>query len=108
MTPTIITPEFVLGLKKPTADFLCSDAGYRFFVFVEFTIKTLEDNKTIFSVKRPEEYPILWEDNDPSETEGREIAYEFPTSFLDSKQIGTSLTFAVGPKELKNFRMIER
>lgn len=103
-----VIPETVLSFKKPTADFLCSDSGYKSFLFVEFTIKTLDDNIIIFSIKRPDDIPITWEDNDTTQTEGRAIDYEFPVSFLNCKQVQTSLTFAVGPKELKEFRMIER
>ncbi|KAI8897750.1 Unc119b [Globomyces pollinis-pini] len=101
-----ISPETVLSFKKPTADFICADTGYKYF-FVEFKIKNLDNNQILFEVKRPDG-AIRWEDHDTKETEGRAIEYTFPKSFLDSKQIQTKLSFAVGPKEIKNLRMIER
>jgi hypothetical protein len=34
--------EGVLALKKPTSEFLCGDAGYKFFTFLEFQVKNSE------------------------------------------------------------------
>lgn len=34
--------------------------------------------------------------------------YSFPKEVLKNKEIGTTLTFSVGPKPIHNFRMIER
>ncbi|KAL2912191.1 hypothetical protein HK105_208324 [Polyrhizophydium stewartii] len=86
--------------------FLCSQAGYRLVQFLEFSIKNEDTNEMLFQLKRPE-IPLNWEDIDPAE-EGRTVNYKFPISFLQAKNIGTTLTFAVGPKELSSFRMIER
>jgi len=40
--------------------------------------------------------------------EVRFIQYSLPASILRIKNIGTTVEFKVGPKEIKNFRMIER
>eukprot|EP00842_Homolaphlyctis_polyrhiza_P005159 jgi/Hompol1/5644/HPOL_004597-RA len=63
--------------------------------------------KVLFETKRPEELPLEWEEVE-MDADSRMIDYKFPASFLNAKTIATSLTFAVGPKELKDFRMIER
>ncbi|KAJ3318275.1 hypothetical protein HDV06_000718 [Boothiomyces sp. JEL0866] len=86
--------------------FICSDVGYKSFLFIEFQIKNKTKNQVLFHVKRPD--AIKWEDNDTNETEARVISYQFPKDFLDAKEIQTKLVFAVGPKEIKNLRMIER
>ncbi|KAI8918126.1 putative UNC119 [Entophlyctis helioformis] len=101
-----ISPEKVLSLKKPTGDFLCSQAGYRLIQFLEFTIKNEDTKELLFQLKRPD-VPIQWDDIDVAD-EGRSVAYTFPANFLSAKSIASTLVFAVGPKELKNFRMIER
>ncbi|KAJ3333691.1 hypothetical protein HDU91_002871, partial [Kappamyces sp. JEL0680] len=102
--------DSVLALTKPTPEFLCGDMGYQFFTFMEFTVVSLDDNKVVFSVKRPDGIPHSWEEGSPEQggMESRTAVYSFPASFLDCKQIKTSLSFAVGPKEIKNLRMIER
>ena len=38
----------------------------------------------------------------------RTVRYHFGIHFFDIKTIGTSLTFSVGVKPVKNFLMIER
>ena len=46
--------------------------------------------------------------SEEEETEMRTVRYHFGDHFFDIKTIGTSLTFSVGSKPVKNFLMIER
>ncbi|KAJ3216173.1 hypothetical protein HDU67_009822 [Dinochytrium kinnereticum] len=77
-------PNPISRLNKPTDKYLCPATTNKDVQFVEFKIRDLQSNKIFFEVKRPA-HDINWNE---SET-GR-------------------LVFAVGPKELKSFRMIER
>merc|ERR1712167_136119 len=42
------------------------------------------------------------------EDQVRCISYDFGPQFFDLQSIGTSLEFSVGPREVQDFRMIER
>lgn len=45
---------------------------------------------------------------DFDEDEFRTVRYHFGPNFFLLKQVGTALTFSVGEKAVKDFRMIER
>ncbi|KAH6561008.1 hypothetical protein BASA61_004182 [Batrachochytrium salamandrivorans] len=80
--------------------------GHTLFQFLEFSIKNDQTKEILFQLKRPD-VPITWDDIDLEHT-GESAQYNFPASFLTAKSISTTLTFAVGPKELQEFRMVER
>ena len=72
-------------------------------MFLEFLVKN--GKEVLYHAKRPD-IPIEWDDTDPAQA--KTIQYQFPKSLLDAKVIDTKIVFAVGPKPLNNFRMIER
>ncbi|KAI8848228.1 Unc119b [Chytridium lagenaria] len=102
-----VKPQDVLRLSKPTEKYLCSANTNKYAQFVEFKIRDLQSNKIFFEVKRPS-HDINWNEPDSSSDEGRSISYKFTKDILTYPSVGTTLVFAVGPKELKSFRMVER
>ena len=100
-----VTPAEVLKYSKPTPGFLCPvDANVYGISFGKFVIRNAKTNDVLLSIE-PEEGSI------PSPVENdemRTIKYSFSKKMLKIPQIGTSVEFKVGPKEVKNFRMIER
>ncbi|KAI9208042.1 delta subunit of GMP phosphodiesterase [Polychytrium aggregatum] len=69
---------------------------------------TRHSSQVYFDIARPD-IPIDWAELDAGcGDEIRMVHYKFDRDFLKAKRIGTRLTFAVGPQELKGFRMIER
>jgi len=104
-----ITPEAVLQLNAPTKDFLCQLSANIFGIdFLAFQIKDGDTGRVIFEVSKdpslpPPQYPPDFDYN-----QLRTIAYKFPVDFLRFKTITTLLKFKVGPREVRNFRMIER
>ena len=100
-----ITPAEALKLTKPTDTFLCPVTANAYGIsFGKFVIRNVQTNQTLLCIE-PEEgdtfEPIM-------DDESRTIHYSFPKDLLLIPQVGTSVEFKVGPKEVKNFRMIER
>ncbi len=102
---TAITPAEVLKYTKPTASFLCPLSANEYGIsFGKFIIRNVVTNQTLLSIEPEEgvtEAPMI-------DDAARTIRYSFPKDLLKIKQIGTSVEFKVGPKEVKKFRMIER
>ena len=100
-----ITPAEVLKFNNPTESFLCPlDANIYGISFGKFVIRNVQTNDILLNIE-PEEGIVP----EPIESdEMRTIRYSFPKDFLKIGQIGTSVEFKVGSKEVKNFRMIER
>jgi len=76
---------------------------------VGFRIRDLDSGLVLFEIKN--DYPTIEEiksDEIINEEEWRTVRYHFGPNFFKLKSIGTSLTFSVGKKPVKNFRMIER
>lgn len=104
----VIAPETVLKYTKPTEKFLCSLSQNKYIQFLEFGIRDEDTKKKLFQVVRPD-IPINWDNLVVGcGDEIRTINYHFDKSLLDAKTVATTLAFAVGPTELKDFRMIER
>jgi len=106
-----ITPDYVLSLKKPTDSYLCPlSANIYNIQFLSFKIRDVESNQIFFSIEKEgeEEEMKIEAIEDLNEEELRTVRYHFGPNFFKLKEIGTSLTFSVGEKPLKNFRMIER
>mmetsp|Transcript_45910 Transcript_45910/g.74907 ORF Transcript_45910/g.74907 Transcript_45910/m.74907 type:complete len:179 (-) Transcript_45910:861-1397(-) len=105
----MVKPGDVLGLTKPTPNFLCPLTANTYGIdFISFKIRDYDGGKTIFEVNKevdpnnPTPLPVDIDDS------VRCIHYTFPLQFLELKTIGTTLVFSVGPKPVPNFRMIER
>jgi len=107
-----IKGEDVLKFKEPTKGYLCPLTANIYGIdFMQFKIRDMQSNKTIFHVKGDPDAPnptlnLELMKNIPDEA--RFIRYDFGPEFLKLKTIGTSLQLRVGPKEVPNFRMIER
>lgn len=102
-----ITPQDVLKFTAPTSEFLCPLTANKHGIdFLEFRIRDIETNRTIFHVRKDADSPTP----SPEELDdsSRFIQYDFGAPFLMLRSVGTTLQFRVGPKELKSFRMIER
>lgn len=104
-----ITPDYVLGLDRPTDGFLCPlSANIYHLDFTAFRIRNLDCSppQTLFEVaKEPED--MGW-DEDEADDSSRMIRYGFGPHFLDIQTIGTELTFNIGSLPMHQFRMIER
>jgi protein unc-119 len=74
----------------------------------------MDKNKVLFEIQREQvaDNELVFDDSMIPADELRElrtVRYQFDTSFLDIKTVGTSLIFKVGKdKPVKDFRMIER
>ena len=121
-----ITPDVVRSYKAFTPKFLCGlDANIYDIKFKRFKVRDIETDFVLFDVSddsddnKNEEKK---EDNDSKDKEEalkkieeediykspRMIRYHLGPDFLDLKNLGSSLTFTVGNKEVKDFLMIER
>ncbi len=103
------TPADVLKYSAPTNTFLCPLSANTFGIdFLSFKIRDVESKRVIFEVAKdpnaaPPEFPPNFDFD-----QLRHISYKFPADFLRTKTVGTTLTFKVGSKPVRNFRMIER
>jgi len=104
-----VTTADVIKLTAPTKGFLCPLSANTFGIdFLAFKIRDTDTNKTLFEVaKDPNAGPIEYPPNFDYD-QLRHISYKFPADFLKCKTIGTTLTFKVGNKPVRNFQMIER
>ena len=114
MTQAKVTPEQVLALNKPSQTFLCPlSANIYSIQFLSFKVRDVESGYVLFEISRDENDPDPMQGLDPNltpeeEAEFRTVRYHFGPDFFKLKTIGTTLTFSVGDKPVKNFRMIER
>jgi len=109
---TKVKPEDVLKHKEPTKAYMCPLTANIYGIdFMQFKIRDMVTNKTLFHVKGDPDAPNPTLDLEKLKQipdEARFIRYDFGPEFLKLKTIGTTLMFRVGPKEVPNFRMIER
>ncbi|CAM9664279.1 unnamed protein product, partial [Phaeothamnion confervicola] len=106
-----ITPDDVLSFTRPTDTFLCQLAANTHGIeFLDFTISDYESKSVIFNVGRDNPPPMDMDIDlaNIDENTFRSIKYEFSEDVLRLPAIQTSLVFAVGDREVPNFRMIER
>ena len=105
-----VSPEDVLELEEPTEGYLCPLSANIYNIdFVSFKIRDMDSNETLFEVSKDPDAPAIdYSLLDGLDDSVRSIRYDFDASFLKIKTIGTTLLFAVGEKEVPNFRMIER
>eukprot|EP01086_Lenisia_limosa_P015487 TRINITY_DN4993_c0_g1_i1.p1 TRINITY_DN4993_c0_g1~~TRINITY_DN4993_c0_g1_i1.p1 ORF type:complete len:199 (-),score=12.94 TRINITY_DN4993_c0_g1_i1:56-652(-) len=104
----------ILKLKKPTEEYLVPLSANTYGIFFHyFRIRDMDTNETLFEVDVPcpenMTFPQLADVCIAAGSDDcRHIQYDFGEKFLARKNIGTSLSFAVGNQEVKSFRMIER
>ena len=102
-----IKPADVLKFDRATDHFLCPLSANIYDVqFNAFKVRDWGSKEVLFEMNRPpgQSPPAYTLEDDAV----RSIRYTFPADFLKLETVGTSLTFSVGPKEVPNFRMIER
>jgi len=130
-----ITPDVVRNYKEFTPKFLCGlDANIYNIQFKRFKIRDMESDFVLFDVgdnsdinnkeeekdkdeakkeeeekaKKELEEKIRKEEEEDIYKSPRMIRYHLGPDFLDLKNLGSSLTFSVGDKPVKDFLMIER
>ena len=122
-----ITPDVVRAYKAFTPKFLCGlDANIYDIKFKRFKVRDIESDFVLFDVSddsddnKNEENKENNESKENKEEElkkiedediyksPRMIRYHLGPDFLDLKNLGSSLTFTVGNKPVKDFLMIER
>ena len=119
-----ITPDVVRNYKEFTPKFLCGlDANIYNIQFKRFRIRDMESDFVLFDVgddsdtnnqeqkdetKKEEEEKAKKEEEEDIYKSSRMIRYHLGPDFLDLKNLGSSLTFTVGDKPVKDFLMIER
>lgn len=105
-----MSPDEILAYNKPTESFLCPlSANIYNIQFLAFKIRDYENGNVLFEIRRePEEEERRSVEEEFGEEELRTVRYHFGPDFFKLKKIGTTLTFSVGEKPVKNFRMIER
>jgi len=129
-----ITPDVVRSYKEFTPKFLCGlDANIYNIQFKRFKIRDMESDFVLFDVgdnsdinskeeekvdeakkeeeekaKKEAEEKIMKEEEEDIYKSPRMIRYHLGPDFLDLKNLGSSLTFSVGDKPVKDFLMIER
>ena len=117
---TEITPEIVREYKAFTPKYLCGlEANTYNIKFKKFKIRDIESDFVLFEVKddSEDESKTISEEEIQKIKEIEEkdiyksprmIRYHLGPDFLDLKNLGSSLTFSVGDKPVKDFLMIER
>ena len=129
-----ITPDVVRNYKEFTPKFLCGlNANIYNIQFKRFKIRDMESDFVLFDVgdnsdinskeenkvdeakkeeeeqaKKEAEEKIMKEEEEDIYKSPRMIRYHLGPDFLDLKNLGSSLTFSVGDKPVKDFLMIER
>ena len=129
-----ITPDVVRNYKEFTPKFLCGlNANIYNIQFKRFKIRDMESDFVLFDVgdnsdinskeenkvdeakkeeeekaEKEAEEKIMKEEEEDIYKSPRMIRYHLGPDFLDLKNLGSSLTFSVGDKPVKDFLMIER
>ena len=101
------TLQHVLSLTEATPDFLCPLSANEYGIeFLYFRVRDMDSGLVLFEVKRDaeDEVPVA----DGPDEQIRLIRYHFGPDFLKLRALGSTLQFKVGPREVRDFRMIER
>ena len=108
----MVTVDDVLELRAPTKGFLCPLSANTYKIdFLSFVIRDYDTKRSIFEVSKDSvPTPTLEAIRAPNfnPDDYRTIKYNFSSDILRTPTISTTLTFSVGPKEVEDFRMIER
>lgn len=105
-----ITVDYIKSLNTVTNKFLCQlkDNIYNI-KFKEFSVRDMDSGYVLFEVNDEEvENNLNGELEENIDDTSRCMKYHLGPEFLDLKNIGTSLTFSVGDKPVRNLVMIER
>ena len=117
-----ITPEVVTEYTESTPKFLCGITANIFNIrFRKFKMRDMDSGYVLFEVsddspdeqseqptKEPTQKEMEETSDEPIESSPRTIRYHLGPDFLELKNLGSSLTFSVGNKPVKNLLMIER
>ena len=118
-----ITPDVVRSYTGFTLKFLCGMSSNIYNIrFKRFKVRDIETDFVLFDVSddsddsnNNENMPEELKDENLKKIEDediykspRMIRYHLGPDFLDLKNLGSSLTFSVGDKPVKDFLMIER
>ena len=115
-----ITPEVVRQYKSFTDKFLCDKSANVYNIkFKKFRLRDLDSGFVLFEVaddeqgeqntnETKEEAKQETKEEETVENSVRTIRYHLGPDFLELKNLGSSLTFSVGPKPAKDLVMIER
>ena len=118
-----ITPDVVRSYTGFTPKFLCGMSSNIYNIrFKRFKVRDIETDFVLFDVSddsddnnNNENIPEELKDENLKKIEDediykspRMIRYHLGPDFLDLKNLGSSLTFSVGDKPVKDFLMIER
>ena len=99
-----ITPTFVLGMKEACNTFLCPiEANVYDISYGKSLMKNLANNQIISEFSPPGGFMPL-----PSTDKQRFLQFSITSDFLKYHSISVGFEYKIGPKELKNFRYIER
>lgn len=99
--------EHVLSLAEATPDFLCPLTANEYGIeFLYFRVRDMDSGMVLFEVKRDPEEEVAVSDGPDEQI--RLIRYHFGPDFLKLRALGSTLQFKVGPREIRDFRMIER
>ena len=104
-------PTDVLDYTEPTDGYMCPLSANTYGIeFNSFRIRDYETQEQLFEVVKDPNMPSMDLSQIPPEMEDqvRSISYDFGEHFLGLEAIGTTLEFSVGPREVEDFRMIER
>eukprot|EP00826_Nyctotherus_ovalis_P040889 TRINITY_DN4064_c0_g1_i14.p1 TRINITY_DN4064_c0_g1~~TRINITY_DN4064_c0_g1_i14.p1 ORF type:complete len:194 (+),score=59.32 TRINITY_DN4064_c0_g1_i14:36-617(+) len=100
---SVITPKDVLALTTITPKYLCPlQANIYKLRFGKFILRDMTANRVLYSADPG------YEEKQETDDSSRLIQYVLPKAFLRLKVVSITVEFKVGPKEMKNFRMIER
>lgn len=114
-----ITPDVVREYKAFTDKFLCEKSANTYDIrFRKFRVRDLDSGFVLFEVSddgsndavdpAEEEKKNASQEPETIENSVRTIRYHLGPDFLDLKNLGSSLTFSVGNKPVKDLLMIER
>ena len=101
--------ETARAMKSPSKKFLCKPSDNTYNIqFLRYKIRDMDSNITLVDIQDDggDADKKIDEDNIPDEE--RLLRYQFGPDFLELRNIGTSLEFSVGDKEVKDLVMIEK
>mmetsp|Transcript_75973 Transcript_75973/g.164411 ORF Transcript_75973/g.164411 Transcript_75973/m.164411 type:complete len:262 (+) Transcript_75973:46-831(+) len=108
---TSVSPDDVNLLTRPTDGFLCPLSANTYGIeFLQFAIVDYDSKNCLFEVGKdiPPPADMSLDFSSTGEDIYRKIRYNFSEDVLKLPFIQTTLVFAVGDREVRDFRMIER
>lgn len=104
-----INPDYVKSLTDFTDKFLCEITDNLYKIrFLRFSVRDIDSGYVLFEVSDEEGMENPNQNEFESDDNSRTMKYHLGPEFLELRNIGTSLTFSVGVKPVKNLLMIER